>query len=673
MSTLNNNGDVETRNSTLDRRWFRFRFLQSTHAEMISSRRKDVFTVAFWLAIVGFVFVTPLYAQDDPHGCSLDSAEDRTGETEVVLAWGIPHNRCVIVSPGTTVTWNGSLQSHPLAGGVSPNKDAASPISSANDNIGSVVFNTDGTYPYFCTIHTGNMRGVIYVSTPLVEPEAFDKITPTDNAVGQSIAPSLDWAASFGATSYEYCIDQSLNSSCNGEWTSAGINTEVALAGLPNSTTHEWQARAVNDAGNTEANGGAWWQFTTVVAAPAAFTKTTPMDNAVGQSTSPNLDWVVSAGATEYEYCIDSSDNDSCDGAWTSTGTGISAALAGLDADTEYFWQARATNPGGTTQADGGSWWQFTTVVAAPVGFAKISPTDNTVGQSTSLTLDWAVSAGATEYEVCIDITDNDSCDGAWTSSGLSTSANLAGLDADTEHFWQARAMNSGGTTEANAGTWWQFRTQVAGPSPFSKSTPANGVIDQSTSPILDWPGSAGATSYEYCIDQSLNNVCNVGWTSVGTDTDVSLSGLPNGTAHHWQVRAVNVAGNTEANGGTWWQFTTLVTAPGEFSKTGPADGSVNQSTTSELTWEANAQASDFEYCIDSSDNNACDASWISTAENLKAALGGLSTLTAYHWQARASNAGGTTEANGGDWWSFTTSEFAEEVFENSFESESPP
>jgi hypothetical protein len=32
-------------------------------------------------------------------------------------------------------------------------------------------------------------------------------------------------------------------------------------------------------------------------------------------------------------------------------------------------------------------------------------------------------------------------------------------------YYWQVRAKNAGGSTEANAGTWWSFKTkEAAGP-----------------------------------------------------------------------------------------------------------------------------------------------------------------------------------------------------------------
>jgi hypothetical protein len=40
------------------------------------------------------------------------------------------------------------------------------------------------------------------------------------------------------------------------------------------------------------------------------------------------------------------------------------------------------------------------------------------------------------------------------------------------------------------------------------------------------------------------------------------LSGLATSTTYSWQVRAVNAQGNTPADGGTWWQFTTVAGQP---------------------------------------------------------------------------------------------------------------
>ena len=49
---------------------------------------------------------------------------------------------------------------------------------------------------------------------------------------------------------------------------------------------------------------------------------------------------------------------------------------------------------------------------AAPGAFGKTSPTNGTPGRSSSLTLYWSSSSGATSYQYCYDTTPNGTCDG---------------------------------------------------------------------------------------------------------------------------------------------------------------------------------------------------------------------------------------------------------------------
>jgi hypothetical protein len=128
-------------------------------------------------------------------------------------------------------------------------------------------------------------------------------------------------------------------------------------------------------------------------------------------------------------------------------------------------------------------------------------------------------------------------------------------LTISATYYWQVRAVNGAGTTEADDGTWWNFTTTPPPPGAFSKTAPAGGAF-VTTSPTLTWGASSGATSYEYCHDTSNNNSCDTSWISTGGSTSAGLSGLTNNRTYYWQIRAVNTAGNTEANGGTWWSFT---------------------------------------------------------------------------------------------------------------------
>ena len=210
-------------------------------------------------AIVGFTFVSLANAQ--VHNCTIEQAEDFTNEAEIELQWFNPHHRCVLISPGTEVTWSGNFSSHPLTGGVSPDTDFLSPISSAVDLGGSVVLNNEDDYPYFCEIHNNTMTGVIYVRDSV--SAEFSKNSPANGATGLSTTTSLSWSESAGATDYEYCINTTDNDSCDTFWTSSGTNTIASPAGLSQGTEYFWQTRATNAGGTTEANSGSWWSFRT--------------------------------------------------------------------------------------------------------------------------------------------------------------------------------------------------------------------------------------------------------------------------------------------------------------------------------------------------------------------------------------------------------------------------
>ncbi|MEW5939230.1 MAG: HYR domain-containing protein [Chloroflexota bacterium] len=135
--------------------------------------------------------------------------------------------------------------------------------------------------------------------------------------------------------------------------------------------------------------------------------------------------------------------------------------------------------------------------------------------------------------------------------------------------------------------TFLLFTTPATPPGAFGKSAPSNGATGVSTSPTLSWGASSGQTDYEYCIDPNINGACDSGgaWTSTSNTASVGLSGLAPGNGYEWQARAVNGSGNTEADSGTWWTFTTqpdttppIIAVPSDMvaEATGPSGAAVN-------------------------------------------------------------------------------------------------
>ena len=333
-------------------------------------------------------------------------------------------------------------------------------------------------------------------------PAALGKIAPANGAILPTITTNIGWEPGHNTDAYEYCADTTNNNSCDGTW-AATENLAAPLPGLSPNTTYWWQVRARNDIGTTEANGGTWWSFTTP-GPPEAFVKSAPGNGATGQLLSLTLSWAPSAGATGYQYCIDTTHNSECNTSWTST-AGTSVSFGALSIGTTYSWQVRAVNGAGagTTEADGGIWWAFTTGVP-PDPFAKAHG-----ATPAAPTLTWNASSGAASYEYCVDTTGNNVCDGPWTSTAA-TSVALGAL-AHATSFWQVRALNNIGVTEADGGTWWSMHGTITG----------NDFDGDGRTGIAVFRPSSGGWYY---LKSSTNNTTSAG-VSWGLSTDQPVPG----------------------------------------------------------------------------------------------------------------------------------------------------
>ncbi|MFC2028358.1 S8 family serine peptidase [Chloroflexota bacterium] len=94
---------------------------------------------------------------------------------------------------------------------------------------------------------------------------------------------------------------------------------------------------------------------------PGDFEKMEPADRSFDQSTNPRLSWSFSSDVASFQYCIDKSNDDACDGDWISAGTELAVDLQ-VESDSIYYWQVRSTNGVGTVFADADHWNSFTTV-----------------------------------------------------------------------------------------------------------------------------------------------------------------------------------------------------------------------------------------------------------------------------------------------------------------------
>ena len=95
---------------------------------------------------------------------------------------------------------------------------------------------------------------------------------------------------------------------------------------------------------------------------PSAFIKVSPANGVTGWPVG--LLWGQSFSATNYEFCIDTTNDNACS-TWINNdnSTFVYYSELGLTWGQTYYWQVRATNDGGTTYANGSPtvYWSFTT------------------------------------------------------------------------------------------------------------------------------------------------------------------------------------------------------------------------------------------------------------------------------------------------------------------------
>ena len=138
-------------------------------------------------------------------------------------------------------------------------------------------------------------------------------------------------------------------------------------------------------------------------------------------------------------------------------------------------------------------------------------------------------------------------------------------------------------------------------------------------------------------------------WNGGDTWTVLYSGGLSN-----FNVNALIFNPLSEANvyAGTENGVYDLEQTPDPFGKSAPADGA-NAPSNPVLSWGISSGADDYEYCYDTTNNGACDVSWVNTGSNRNVALGGLIINATYYWQVRSTNNNGTEYATGGNWWRF--------------------
>ncbi len=89
----------------------------------------------------------------------------------------------------------------------------------------------------------------------------------------------------------------------------------------------------------------------------------------------------------------------------------------------------------------------------------------------------------------------------------------------------------------------------------LNKTAPVDGAFVL-TSPTISWDTASGAINYEYCLDTTGNDACDLSWISAESSSTAALSDLKSNATYYWQVRTQLGSEFVYADGGAWWSFT---------------------------------------------------------------------------------------------------------------------
>ena len=217
-----------------------------------------------------------------------------------------------------------------------------------------------------------------------------------------------------------------------------------------------------------------------------------------------------------------------------------------------------------------------------------------------------------------------------------------------TTYYYYAYVVEADGHRAWTAPMWITI-SAGSNPGAFNLLVPSNGSTSQPVSGTLRWQTASTATGYDVYL--GTNNPPTSKVSSNQTDTFYNYSGLNNYTTYYWKIVARNGNGITDATGSPW-SFTTIQLPPGSFNLLSPSSGTVNQTISGALTWQASTNANNYDVYLDVNDPPTAKVSSNQTGTSYN--FSSLLYSTPYYWKVVAKNTVDSITAAGSP-WHFTT------------------
>jgi hypothetical protein len=241
-----------------------------------------------------------------------------------------------------------------------------------------------------------------------------------------------------------------------------------------------------------------------------------------------------------------------------------------------YTFRVRAIDQAGNVGNPASYTWAIASTTPATT-----APTAPVVGTATagdaSATVSWSApssngGSAITGYQVqAYNAATNAAVGTVRTAASTATSLNVTGLSNGTSYKFTVRAVNATGTSPESAPSN-TVTPAAAAPTVTAPGAPSSVLATAgNTSAVVSWAapantGGAAITEYEVQVRNGTGTVLRTDSAIPGTARSATISGLTNGTAYNFRVRAINSAGpgalSAASNSVTPSAATSTATAP---------------------------------------------------------------------------------------------------------------
>jgi len=349
--------------------------------------------------------------------------------------------------------------------------------------------------------------------------------------------------------------------------------------------------------------------------------------------------WVApsnNGGSEVTDYIVQSCEGTTCTVFTDSVSALTATTVTGLKNGTAYTFQVAAVNA-----AKSGSYSEKSAAVTprtVPDAPTAVVGTPNNVGQISVTWIAPTNNGGNAISNYVVQRCLNASCQSVTRTANppTSTSELVSSVVSGTGYTFRVAAVNAAGQGAWSSESDPKIPRTVPGRPTAVAGTPGDKKVD------LTWtaPSANGSDITTYVVNSCIDTKCTLFEHDASTATQLTVTGLTNGTAYTFTVAATNGIGTGQASAPS--APITPRTVPGA-----PTDvtGSIDNDGKVVVAWKAptdNGGNAIKDYIVKSCVGSTCTVAADSTSNTLSATLSGLSLRTSYTFIVAAKNDAGT-------------------------------